>query len=315
MNIDIKGLENNYYLAGNDIWVSTSSMAENTLYIKVKRRSGVGNGLPDELIFTLNKAPHNSEFLFNISLPIRALFLPPTMKEPNTLHRFIIYFSTDKNFPRYETLLVDKYFIRGAKQHPKGGNRHTKQNGKNWHLENGSPLYVGEKWIFFPDLLQEDDYQPKAISGNEIVPYYTPEDEVYNFPIRNKCNYFIVKFLNSLGAYQYFPFETFEIKTKTKPRKTINRIATHLAQDNFINQGSEVEQTIQLSTKTPAVIQEVFEDLVKSQDVYLIDPKQTGGTRYQRLILEDNESTANNYDQTYNNKITFSIAQKTTKWI
>lgn len=143
----------------------------------------------------------------------------------------------------------------------------------------------------------------------EII-YFTPtKEEAYNMDISNLCDYKIVKFLNSLGGYQFYVFEKYEFKTKNKSGKTISQTTNRLRQNNFLNIENSTERTIKLFTKTPAEVQEVITDLISSLEVFLYYPDgEDDEAKWERLVLESNSTIENNTDDVYNNELEFSFA-------
>ena len=132
----ITGLENNYYLTQNDIWVSVGIFSEavSTLDITVKNID-TGKELP---ALKLYPSPNN-DFQFNISQVMRALMPEPNHINNNNLQKFSISFIAhyvDSNSPD-KNITLEKHFIRGGR---------NKDVNKHWYLQEGSKLVVG-KWI------------------------------------------------------------------------------------------------------------------------------------------------------------------------
>lgn len=135
------------------------------------------------------------------------------------------------------------------------------------------------------------------------------QEDIYNMDTSSLCDYKIVKFLNSLGGYQFYVFEKYEIKTKNKPGKTIARTTNRLRQNNFLNIENSTERTIKFFTKTPAEVQEVITDLISSLEVFLYYPDgEDDEAKWERLVLESNSTVENNTDDVYNNELEFSFA-------
>lgn len=143
----------------------------------------------------------------------------------------------------------------------------------------------------------------------EII-YFTPtQEDIYKMDTTNLCDYKIVKFLNSLGGYQFYVFESYEIKTKNKPGKTIAQTTNRLRQNNFLNLENSTERTIKFFTKTPAEVQEVITDLISSLEVFLYYPDgDDDEAKWERLVLESNSTVENNIDDVFENELEFSFA-------
>mgnify|MGYP007017073019 FL=1 len=131
------------------------------------------------------------------------------------------------------------------------------------------------------------------------------------------CDYRIIKFLNSLGAYQFYVFEGSEIQTDSKPKKNISRPTYRLRESGVRSLGTETEEILVLKTKTPGAIQAVIQDLVKSQDVLLYEPGSVevspyespgvadNDSRWHRLELMSNDAYKSTKDGSYQNEIKF----------
>ncbi|MDV4023895.1 hypothetical protein CMT52_17475 [Elizabethkingia anophelis] len=150
--------------------------------------------------------------------------------------------------------------------------------------------------------------------NSEIVYFEPTKEDIFNIYIPSNCDYKIVKFLNSLGGYQFYVFEKFEIKSKTKSGKTIPKITGALRQDNFRNLSIDTERTITFKTRTPFNVQEVITDLISSLEVYLYNPDgEDDNAKWERLKLENNDSIENNYDRMYENNIEYSFSNYITR--
>lgn len=294
----ITGLEHNYYLAGNDIWIKIRDFVNTPEKLEIKVKNiGEGKELPN---FTLYPSPNN-DFHFNICLPIRALFPEPEhLGNPlNTLQEFELIFTATLEDEEKDVRIFSKYFIRG------GVEKHT---AKNWYLNENDPLII-QNWVQWEGV--ESPFLPQRIE-DESIKEFTP-DEVRKIKLNGNCEYKIIKFLNSHGGYQYWVFEHFELKIKTKAEKTIPRIAQHLQEDNFRNLGIKSETQISLYTKTPKDLQPIITDLIQSIDVLLYNPSGTdNNSKWQRLIIDNNETLYNSFEAKYENKIAFSFSNQTT---
>lgn len=292
----IQGLDNNYYLSGNNIWIKVNGFTKPTTALEIKVKN-----IDSQKSYEFSLAPSpEGEYDFNISQPIRGLMPLPNPIQLNTLQNFEIEFKgflkdADTGAIESVTQTLTKQFIRGWIE---------KSGSKNWHLQEGNNLFIG-KWLNWDGISL---VTPKKLLNGEMIDYLPAPTETETKKLRNNCNYTIVKFLNSLGAYQLYVFENSETKFKTKPKKTIEGIAYHLKQNNSHNLGLENEKTIELHTKTSYADQPIIIDLIRSYDVYLFDKNGTDEDgRWQRLKLGSNETIQNTYDRVYENKITFEF--------
>lgn len=289
----VTGLENNYYLAFNDIWIAVNGFAQdvNILEIKVTNLT-TGIALKE---FELSPSPDN-DFEFNICIPVRNLFPETDHININSLQSFKIDFKAsfeDTAIPD-ETITIEKYFVRGGR---------NKQGINEWFLNPSEELLVG-KWIDYVGITIPG--YPQRIQGTSIVNYIpTTSYKV----LKTSCDYKIVKFLNSLGGYQFFIFEKWEIKRPTKAGKLIKKKTNRLRKDNFRNVAIANSRTIVFHAFTPWEIQEIFSELVESPEVFLYNPSGTDNdSKWERLAIENNESIENNWTRKYENKVEFSFS-------
>lgn len=294
----ITGLENNYYLSQNDIWIKVNGFENpvSVLELKVTNLT-TAKELP---FFKLSASPDN-DFEFNISVPVSALFPNPDHKNINTMQSF--QFDLRVRFVdtgiEHDTQSIFRYFVLGGR---------NKNGNEEWFLTSSEELVRG-KWIEWTGITLPD--YPKRIQGSEIVNFIS--SNVYTRTISN-CDYKILKFRNSIGGYQFFVFEKFEIKQKSKAGKTIPKIVNLLRENNFRNLPNQTTRTIELFTKTPFEIQDVFSDLVNSNEVYLFHPTGSdNNAKWELLQLENNDSIENNFDRVYENKIEFSFSNYISK--
>lgn len=289
----ITGLENNYYLAFNDIWISVNGFAETTSLLKIVV-SNLTTGITLKE-FELSPSPDN-DFDFNICIPVRNLFPDTDHVNVNSLQSFKFDFIAkfeDTTNPD-EAQSIEKYFVRGGR---------NKSAGSEWFLNPSQELIIG-KWIEWRGITLPG--YAKRIQGNLIVDYVPTS----SFKVPNpSCDFKILKFLNSIGGYQFFLFEKWEIKRPTKAGKTINKKTNRLRSDNFKNATIENSRTIEFQTFTSWEIQDVFTELVESPEVFLFHPEgDDEKSNWELLQLENNESIENNWTRKYENKIEFSFS-------
>lgn len=294
--MEISGLENNYYLSLNDIWITVNGFSSTTNALIFT----VTNLTIGKTILPLNLSPSpDNDFEFNICIPVRYLFPDTDNINVNSLQQFKFDFRIkfeDTTIPD-DVLTIEKYFVRGGRD---------KNGKKEWYLSNSEELIIG-KWIVWPGINIPGFAQ--RILNNQIVNYIPGPDKIYTFYNTSNCNYKIVKFLNSLGGYQYFVFESFVKKNKTKPGKTILKKTNRLRKDKFRNASISVNETIEFKTFTPFEVQNVFMELVNSPEVFLFNPDgDDNESKWILMQLESNESEENNYTRKYENKIEFSFS-------
>ncbi|RMZ60060.1 hypothetical protein D1632_10755 [Chryseobacterium nematophagum] len=291
----ITGLDNNYYLSQNDIWISISGFIDLPDILElIVTNITTGASLP---ILRMSPSPEN-EFKCNICVPVRALFPFPDHININSLQSFgfdfIVKFE-DTNIAD-ETISLTKYFVLGGR---------NKNGNAEWFLTASEELIVG-KWLEWRTVTLPG--YAKRIQGNAIVDFIPTEKVILNKP--SGCDYKILKFLNSLGGYQYYLFDKFQEKYKSKAGKTIPKIADRLRQHNMRNREVNTERTIEFQTKTPFAAQSVITDLIASPEVLLYDSTgDDSDSQWERLVIENNDSIENNWNRVYENKLEFSFSK------
>jgi len=300
----IDGLYENYYLTGNDILLLVTEFEEGDvkeLELTVTNLTTSAT-LP---VFRFYPDP-SGNFIFNISQIVRALMPLPNHITPNSIQQFQFHFLgryVNPATPVEQQTLI-KYFVRGGR---------SKNANLKWNLETNQNLIIG-KWIEWTGVdLPGTAYQK---FGPTLFPL-TPITEV---KIRIDCDYKILKFGNSIGGYQYFVFDKWEIKEKSKAGKIQKLWTDSLPTDNFQNLEIESEETITFHARTPFEAQLVFKELSKSLEVYLWNPNPANlnpltVSNWQRLKLEGSESYENNWDRVYENKIEFGFSKYVTNKI
>lgn len=290
----ITGLENNYYLAGNDIWVKVSDFPKVPVRLELKATNTVtGKTLP---VFRLYP-DLTPKFQFNISQVVRPLQPYPDHIDVNTLQSYELIFTVVFDDSSVETTTLNKEFIRGGR---------SKNNISEWYLSDGFPLVVG-KWVEWRGVNLPGF--AKKIMGSLVVDFIPTEANTYRMINYNFCNAKIIKFRNSLGGYQFWVFETYELQPKVKAKDFIAEIPNSLRGHTFRNVGTETTEEIVLKTKTPAILQEIIIDLINSPDVMMYDSAGTDeASRWQRLQLSStNDAVYNSNDMSYINEISYQL--------
>ncbi|MEJ5105507.1 hypothetical protein [Chryseobacterium sp. MYb328] len=290
----INGLENNYYLTQNDIWVTINGFTEVVTKVVIDFKNITTN---NELKGFECSASIENDCSLNVCFPVRALMPEPDHVNINTLQSFQIKVTVkfkNTSLPD-EVVTINKYFIRGGRD---------KYGANEWHLNDGYSLIVN-KWISGGKSWNSPT-PPLKISGGSLI----EDDAVQNYIQEEKksCNGLLIKYLNSLGCYQYFYFDKYELKNKTKAAKTVNRITNRLRNDNFQNIGYSETKTLTLYSFTEKELQLNFEDLIKSLHIFYFDSNGIDHDSSWHLIrLDDNSSTWNNYENAFENKAEFTL--------
>lgn len=289
----ITGLENNYYLSGNDIWITISNFPKVPMRLQLKP-SNLDTGVT---LGTLTLyANLDNVFKFNISQIVRGLQPVPNHLTLNALqsYRFEILVTFDDNTT--EATAIEKYFIRGGRD---------KNNIDEWFLNSNSPLVI-DKWVEWRGITLPGF--ANKIMTNVIVDYVPSVANTYYMELPQLCNSTILKFRNSLGGYQFWVFESYEIRPKVRSKSAIQKISSRLRDDDFMNLGTDRDKQIVLKTKTPVDLQNIIFDLIESPEVMIYDPLGVdNSSKWQRLKLNSNDAVLNSYDRVYNNEITYLL--------
>lgn len=290
--MDIIGLENNYYLSGNDIWIKVQNFPK----IPVKLELQVTNTNTSKTTSILRIYPDLSNvFEFNLSQAIRPLQPNPDHTDINTLQNYEMVFTVIYDDETSDAETVDKYFIRGGRY---------KNNVDEWHLENGAKLIIS-KWVEWGVPLPGF---ANKIQDQLILDYVPTASETYRMFLKT-CNYKIIKFLNSLGGYQFWIFESNEEEIKAKPLDEVSITPSRLRDNIYRNIGSENTREITLKSKTPIDLQPIIMNLIGSNDILMYDPAGTDNeSRWTRIILSGSpEAIINTTDRVYTNEIKFKL--------
>lgn len=293
--MEVNGLEVNYYLSGNNIWIKIFEFEDK---IPVRLDLIVINNTSSLSLqpFKLYPDPNNI-FNFNISMAIRALQPEPNHLTYNTLQNFTLTFSVTYSDGTTENQIFDRYFIRGGR---------NKNNIQQWFLFPAEPLLI-DKWVEWQGIILPGN--PMRIEGNKIVDFAPSPNQIRKLLVPGNCNYKIVKFLNSLGGYQFWVFEYSQIDLKTKGKGTIAKMAQILRDDTGVSLGVDVTEMIILKSKVPQDLQPIILDLIKSPDILIYDPAgEDDKSLWEKVELtESNEATLNTMDGIYFNELTFKI--------
>ncbi len=292
--MDITGLDNNYYLAGNDIWVQVSNFAKIPLRLELKVLNiNTGKTLP---LFRLYADLENI-FRFNVSQTIRPLQPLPNHINVNSLQSYKLEFKVIFEDNTSETTILDRFFVRGGRD---------KNNTDEWYLSASSPLLVG-KWVDWRGIILPN--YAKRIQIDEVIDFIPATEDTFKMVLPSSCNAKIIKFRNSLGGYQNWVFETFEIKTKVKGKALISHIPMRLRDSVGRNIGTETTKEISLKTRTPAELQEILIELMQSPEVLMYDPLgvDAESSWYRLQLSNSNDAIYNSNDMSYLNEIDFIL--------
>lgn len=290
----IQGLENNNYLAQNDIWIIVNGFAKPPLYLEISAtNSSVGTDLNKPI---RSYSTTGNDFRLNISIPVRATFKPVDHSPLNTVNLIALLFKVTFTDGSTDQVVINKKFINGGRD---------KFGTYAWYMLNNEPLYTGP-WLLWDGI---PEYQPYRIAAAGDVELFTPTN-IQRYPSR-ECEFHLIKFINSLGGVQYFAFEKMERKVKSNKGDHYKKIVYALSSDDFDTYRNQSDKSIELTTITRMEHQEVFEALVDGQAFWIRNPQSVGNAgEWTKLKMESSSSIQNNYDRTYENKVEFTIPNR-----
>lgn len=279
---------NNYFI-NNDLWVTIYDFTNPSQFINLKV-TNTTNGKFYEIILYPNYT--TGEYTVNFIKPVRALFDAPNhLSNPlNTKATFVFELKSTPigNFP-IETSTITRRFFRGG-QEKEGQNSNS--------LNPNTAMFIGDVYGY----AGFDKYHFLDLTSNIVKQTTT------NLLPIDSCAYKMIKFLNSKGGYQFYAFESFEIRKKTKPLKNIAKypknVANAFRNTNFQSLGVEANREIELFTETSQEKQLIIDELISSFDVLMYDQI---GNFWIKLVPSSNTSIFNPKDKTFKNKISFDF--------
>jgi hypothetical protein len=293
--MQISNLTFDNYLTGNDRWlkIDNFSLPPKKLFLKVKNTQ------------TLNEVnlilyPINLQFNFNIVIPIRSLMNKIVFQYQNVINNFEFTFNVELNNATFETVVLSKTFIKGFAQ---------QYNSTKDFLDNNKILYVGEINYYGTEIYNYllsfgIVFEYEKIVNNAIVKDLVSNIQSVNFRNKLFCNYSVVRFLNSLGGYQSFIFDSFEVITKNKPEKIIPKNIYNFYDSGFITIGSEVNSEIEFFSNSNQNENIILADMIHSNDIAWFD-FDTGV--WVQLIPNSNTININKKNISIKNKLKFDF--------
>jgi len=97
----------------------------------------------------------------------------------------------------------------------------------------------------------------------------------------NTCNPCYVKFLNALGGYSYWLFDS-----QTKKIKTTNTGFYNNHNTDFIDFGNQIETKLSLFSKVPKRYFNIIQELILSPEIYYYDATQRW--KWQQIVNDNN---------------------------
>lgn len=288
----LTGLENDYYLAGNEIYVTVSETATPSRFLDVTYT----NITTGSILGTLRPYPNLQDvYRFNVSLPARALFPEPSrIDQPNSIQVIKIDIIAYLENGNVENLSITKRFVRGGRD---------KHKATEWHLEDGAELNFGP----FPKFMGIPEFTAGLfkISGDKLVEYVPKERQ--DIWLKDRCNPTYVRFLNSLGGYQWWVFEQRIDNEEGKAGKTKTSPAYALKQDSVRQLVTSQSREFTLLSDMSIEFYDVAVELISSTDIYIYypdAPKDDYDAKFERVFLNGTNKVEKN---TVSRKIDFKL--------
>lgn len=283
--MQINGLNQDRYLIDAPIWIDITNLSAPTLFVNVSI-SDITNPLTPVVSNTLRL--HNfGTSINNIRLDefVKGNFNEPihpttSLSQDQSLGinyaRMAITFTEVYSGNSFgSTTTVTKNFVRGARN----------LASSNQIVNVGATLSETEKvlrWQGFPArryYMAEDN----TIKVQSVI------DSVYieDMFVRNPCDSIYVRFMNRLGGYDFWLFETSKSKSSSKSLGIVER------RNAFLDLGTEESYEFEVKSKFPISKIAIAEALVVSPDVYVYEKF---GQTWLKVKSDNNSVEFKNYD-------------------
>lgn len=270
MALTITGLQSNYYLANNPIYITVRETSPWD-YAAIKVGSlRVSIVTPVEDAVRVDIAPFIKSLMPNVSFNVSDNIISAEIRV--TVFRRGISVAIPIS---QETF--NKTFIRG------GNNR----NLPNYNISANQLLKVTDKLPYWSGYDARYSRMIQGGSINTISEY--PVDHPQNIPNQKErlsvkgCNPKFVKFLNRLGGYSYWLFEVSETTLTNNDLGTINN--SYIA-----DLGYSYNEEIELYSKVPERYMALMEDLIFSPSTWLFEKE---ANQWHRVKLSNNNVKTN----------------------
>lgn len=271
--MEIIGLEKDYYLVGNDIYIRVKGTSKESQFLDITfTNMTTGNSLKG-----LRPYPNlQNEYKFNVCMPVRALFPEPeTINTPNSIQRIAMTIVATLTDGTTETTSLTKLFVRGGKQ---------KNMATEWNLEDGTILTTAPfpRFIGVPEL----PHGIHKIAGDKVIEHVPKER--FDVLRRSVCSPTYVRFLNSLGGYEWWCFEQRVDNDEGKAGKTKTLPALSLKANNMRQLSTTQSREFMLISDMPIEYYNLAVELINSTDIYIFNPsapKDDPEARFERVFL------------------------------
>jgi len=295
----VSGLNSNRFLAGNPIPVTMS--LDGASFVQGKYITMSITKLieyPDDVLYTLPPVklfPSPSGITIDLAPYIKGLLRPPyipgdsyILPIPN-LQKFNITFS--ENQTDSSNVFLNKAFIRGFKRE-ESDSAFTISIG-----EELVPAGIIPVWSGYP-------YARFGMRESSTIGVYTVVEPQYVKQMRlpTNCDPFYVRFLDSLGGYSQWMFNSWDWETKTKGGGVIERTAS-LGNRSL---GFKEENMITVDTRVRREFFPLIRDLLCSPVIQVYD-KFASGKNWKKIEIKGDSITQNNYEDVMEITLTFDL--------
>lgn len=269
MALTITGLQSNYYLANNPIYITVRETSPWD-YATVKVGSlPVATVTPIENQVRFDIAPFIKSLMPNVSFNVFDNIISAEIRVTVFRRGISIVIPISQ-------ATFNKTFIRG------GNNR----NLPNYNISANQVLKVTDKLPYWSGYNAMYSRMVQAGSVNTIseYPLSNPQDilEIEHLSVKG-CNPKFVKFLNRLGGYSYWLFEVSETTLTNNDLGTIN--------NNYIaDLGYSYNEEVELYSKVPERYMALMEDLIFSPSTWLFEKE---ANKWHRVKLSNNNVKIN----------------------
>lgn len=295
----VSGL-NNYAFIGNDNWIKIIPTNANADFVNITATNLLTNKVISVILY-----PINNEFNFNVIRLVKALYQPFMWNKnnlfesaSNNIQNYRFDFTITYNNQNTEAQTLENYFIRGfANSLDVNNSFFTLYDSPVFGI--ASPDYKGYLDDFYNDyanFFEEEKFTIQNLVNNGRI-----RDEK-NY--KQFCNHATICFLNSMGGVQFFIFDSYEIKTNSKPTKIVERKQSNFLDAGFYNIGTEINSEIELFSDSSSTENEIIKDLICSSHVLYLNPKTN---QWIDLILNSNVNIENANKKRFSNKVKYDF--------
>jgi|GEM_PF-1220654 len=281
----ITGLNQNGYCINNPVYVWIRPAVNAPANQNVAKYSIKITNNQTQATHTFYFSAINKQVTVNLSPMLKAMFKKPKHKYTNqpvvenyienaareTFSFQIGKFLQTAQIPITTQKINFKHFFRAG----------YFENGFDIALPMGKTLHNYDKIPYWNGLPAEEYY----INESHNI-YFRP---ITSLPLKRKermpnhtCNPIYIKFLNALGGYSYWLFDSKTTNYKTKNTGYYNSDFRYTT-----DYGNQIEQTIELYSKVPVRYIAIIRELIVSPEIYFYQPESEW--KWTQIINDNND--------------------------